>query len=457
MRTALGVLALALVAGLAYYHWPSVHAAYQDAVAMITDQDEAVPAGETPLPQRAFVRHPRPAPQAPTTTGVTITPASESSRIDTDPNDQAGPTSAVVETQAPPVSGPDHETKEGDVTVRALARGQSTSPAPSVQISVRNEVAREDANVVAFVPIAPLNPIAHPAPELRAARDYVAELAPSKLPQINVRSAEHFVTADQIVTLQHNLDADEIAPDALFDGSLSLDTPIKIVKEIPQLKHTTAEGLLRESGQSFETPIRLLVGDEVREVTLAEILRKHAGPSEPIAIIKMAEYVERTTLRELKETKAYAKEGVVRLLKGSTPSEATTIARLLRGVGTVNPNAIFYVHSVQSSDQQGVWGIIHDALINNFARGMALRNGRALDTYRVGIPRDADERLADNSSSYLGRLIDEKTRESTVYNFQNGRMTRDPDLIKPGREIVIVSFSREELVQIYQHFLDVSG
>jgi hypothetical protein len=29
---------------------------------------------------------------------------------------------------------------------------------------------------------------------------------------------------------------------------------------------------------------------------------------------------------------------------------------------------------------------------------------------------------------------------------------QDPDLIKPGQQLVIVSYSEDELIKIYQHF-----
>ena len=116
-----------------------------------------------------------------------------------------------------------------------------------------------------------------------------------------------------------------------------------------------------------------------------------------------------------------------------------------------------YIHSVRAEDTQGVWGIIHHGLIQNFAQGMAIRRGQELDTYQVHIPRNADERQKDNSSSFLGQLIDSKARNSVVYNFRIGRMTRDPGHIIPGNEIVIINFSPEELVSIYKHFLNLKS
>ena len=67
------------------------------------------------------------------------------------------------------------------------------------------------------------------------------------------------------------------------------------------------------------------------------------------------------------------------------------------------------------------------------------------------------ELLEDRSSSYLGKMIDDKTKESYVYNFKENRMGRNPDEIHPGQEIVIVNFKPQELIDIYQHFIDRDG
>ena len=132
--------------------------------------------------------------------------------------------------------------------------------------------------------------------------------------------------------------------------------------------------------------------------------------------------------------------------------ESATLAELLQRHKAENPDSILYVHTVQPTDEQGIWGIVQFGLIDNFARGMAIRHGKDIETYTVRIPRDADERLEDQSSSFLGKLIDRKTKDSYVYNFRENRMGRNPDRIYPGQEIVIINFEPEELRSIYRHF-----
>jgi hypothetical protein len=137
--------------------------------------------------------------------------------------------------------------------------------------------------------------------------------------------------------------------------------------------------------------------------------------------------------------------------------EAATIADLLMREGKFNPDSIFYVRTIRDTDDQGIWGIIHDGIVTNFAQGMAIRRGKEVNTYKIDIPRNADELLADQSSSFLGKLIYKKAKESYVYNFTKNRMGQNPDLISPGQEIVIINFEPDELIGIYKHFVAEQG
>jgi hypothetical protein len=134
-----------------------------------------------------------------------------------------------------------------------------------------------------------------------------------------------------------------------------------------------------------------------------------------------------------------------------------TIADIVGSGPDVRPDAVYYVHTVGDADVQGIWGIVQQGVVENFAQGVAVRRGGRLNTYRVAIPRNADELRQDQSSSFLGRLIYEKSRESYVYNFETGRIGRNPDFVTPGQEIVIVSFAPEELIEIYKHFAQSDG
>ena len=115
-----------------------------------------------------------------------------------------------------------------------------------------------------------------------------------------------------------------------------------------------------------------------------------------------------------------------------------------------HPGDVFYIHAVDTYDRQGLWGIMQRGLTETFAKGIHLSSqNRTLSTQ---IPEDADERLADHSSSFLGRLLDDKVQETLVYNYRQGLLGQDPDLIQPGQQLLIVRFSEDELIRIYNHF-----
>jgi hypothetical protein len=109
---------------------------------------------------------------------------------------------------------------------------------------------------------------------------------------------------------------------------------------------------------------------------------------------------------------------------------------------------LFYIHGVSNSDKQGLWGIIQSGLIDTFARGIQLNNQQI----STDIPQIADERLANSTSSFLGSVLDEKVKDTYVYNYAKGVLGQNPNLINPGQELIIVSFTEDELINIYNHF-----
>lgn len=111
-------------------------------------------------------------------------------------------------------------------------------------------------------------------------------------------------------------------------------------------------------------------------------------------------------------------------------------------------DTLFYIHGVSHSDKQGLWGIIQSGLIDTFARGIQLDNQQI----RTDIPEVADERLSNHTSSFLGTILDEKVKDTYVYNYAKGVLGQNPNLINPGQELIIVSFTQEELINIYNHF-----
>ena len=140
------------------------------------------------------------------------------------------------------------------------------------------------------------------------------------------------------------------------------------------------------------------------------------------------------------------------------PRETITIRDVLAGVVEFGEDDVFYVHAVKPGDDQGLWGIIQEAVTGNFARGVRLTLGERTNTYRVAVPKDADELLDDRSSSPFGLMIHRKSQKTIVYNRKLGRLTQDPDVtLYPGNEIIIVGFEPEELIRLYKHFAGADG
>ena len=192
-------------------------------------------------------------------------------------------------------------------------------------------------------------------------------------------------------------------------------------------------------------------------VTVRELLdRMLADPGKPISIVKRVRHFEVTTLGDLLEGEEDP-DAVLSVITQPYRIESATLADLLRKQKSKHPDSIFYVRTVRPTDRQGIWGIVHSGLIDNFARGVAVRRGEEVETYTVDIPLEADEVHDDRSSSFLGRLIHHKTRDSFVYNFRENRMGRNPDRIYPGQEIVIINFEPAELIAIYKHFTGHRG
>lgn len=291
------------------------------------------------------------------------------------------------------------------------------------------------------------------------AETFIETLTETNPEPVAAESADHFVRADQSISLLSTESILETSrAEILADPELTPDTPITVVKEIEQVEVITPEKLIAESGGDLGRPITVLEGNAVKETTVREVLAAHAkNPDKPISIVKKVRYYEITTPGELQLQldldQTVQGEALVGVIKSPYHLEAATIADLLVEEKLLDPTAVFYVRTVRNTDSQGIWGIVQAGLVENFARGIAIRRGEELNTYQVDIPALADEVLANQSSSYLGRLIYVKSRDSYVYNYKHNKMGRNPDALLPGQQIVIVKFTPAELINIYKHFV----
>jgi hypothetical protein len=271
---------------------------------------------------------------------------------------------------------------------------------------------------------------------------------------IDMERADHFVDAKTILSKRDRRIITTTPKTLLEDLSIGAKSEIKVLIEEEKTSITTPRELMENQTIHPDAPIRVLKeGGEVIETTPRKLMADSSlTPDTPIKIIEKVERVAVTTPEELQKT-APSLDTPIKVIV-EKPGEAVTIAQLLpeeRGLG----KDTFYVHAVTREDVQGIWGIIQRGLIDQFLKGIPVPAEEEITRERVlklRIPNNADEPREGGYSSFLGRVLDEKTRESYVYNYSSGRMGKNPDYISPGQELVISRFSKEELVEIYKHF-----
>lgn len=284
------------------------------------------------------------------------------------------------------------------------------------------------------------------------ARQYIAEITEHEDDPVEVTNADDFVSRDEPISLFPEKEYETQTLNKLKEN-VQPDAPLTIVRKQDQVEMTTAKELLAENGGNLQARVRILEGGNVRETTVGKVLDNMPSPDSPVSVIRQTENLEVTTLRELMDNETLAADEPLKVIREPYRLQTTTVGELLMGEEAATENSIFYVRNITKNDVQGLWGIVHNGLVKNFASGIAIRRGQEIRNYQVDIPATADERLADQSSSFLGKMIDRKTRESYVYNYEQGIMGKNPDLVRPGQEVVIIGFTPEELYEIYEHFV----
>ena len=388
--------------------------------------------------------------------------------------------------EAPGVEAPPLVAARGEVSD---ATPPTVTPAEAAATGVPE--APPAASVAALAPPAPAS---EPARVEQEARQYIETLTEPAVEPLPVARADNFVRPDQEISMVPLSAAESTTLEALKqDPTLAPDTPITVVRTVEQVEASSPQRVIAESEGNLDAPIRVLGEDRtIKETTVREVLEEHRKePSRPIMVVREVEHYEITTVAKLEEEmkREQATAGApattpsagetVTAASTDTPTEASpvepltrtlrvirepykvsraTVAEILKSRNKpVTPDSVFYVRTVRPGDDQGIWGIVQEGIIENFARGVALRRGEEINTFQVDIPRDADELEKDRSSSFLGRMIYDKSRESYVYNYRLNRMGQSPDQVYPGQELVIIQFQPEELVSIYRHFVEQRG
>ena len=289
------------------------------------------------------------------------------------------------------------------------------------------------------------------------AREYIRDITTIKPHPVPAENADNFVQRDQTIRLLDETKVEQVTPKQLLaDPNIKPDTPLTVIKEVEQIEIVTPETLRESSGGDLDKPIKVMEGDTVKETTVREVLDRHAAEASenPITVVKKVEEVQVMTAKEIGDDQTLADDKPLKIVRGRQGLDEASIAEIMMNRDASDADAIYYIRTVKDSDIQGIWGIIQYGLIDNFARGIAIRRGEDINTYRVDIPNNADEMVTDLTSSFLGKMIYDKSLNTYVYNFQQGRIGHNPDMVHPGQELLIIRFSPEELVEIYKHFVN---
>ena len=271
---------------------------------------------------------------------------------------------------------------------------------------------------------------------------------------VDMERADHFVDAKTVLSKRDRRIVTTTPKTILEDLSVGAKSEIKVLFEEEKTSITTPRELWENRTIHPDTPIRILKeGGVVEETTPRKLMADQSlTPDTPIKIIEKVEKVAVTTPEELRKMVPSPDTPIKVIVE--KPGEALTLAQLLPGERELGKDT-FYVHAVTRDDAQGIWGIIQHGLMNQFLKGISVAAEEGVPERKVltlKIPGEADEPRDNGYSSFLGRILDKKTRESYVYNYSSGRMGRNPDYIFPGQEVVISRFSKEELVEIYKYF-----
>jgi len=285
------------------------------------------------------------------------------------------------------------------------------------------------------------------------AEAFVQNLA-EKSPQIDITITEdndQFVRHDSTILLPDLEQRTTTIQQLINDSSLSATTPLTLHYTTTQLSETT----LAQLGDSIEdhTEAITIITKDGQQISkpLADLLNQ-LDADEIITLVTYTKHSKKITIGELTNSGIDLSQTVTATINHGI--QKLTIKEIIQS-SDMPDSALFYLHRVSNHDQQGLWGIIQAGLINKFREGLRIEGiSRSKDLIQVTIPSDADERLTSGLSSFLGKILNHKVDSSYIYNFNTQSMGRDPNIIHPGQQLIMIHFSSDELKQIYQFFSD---
>lgn len=252
---------------------------------------------------------------------------------------------------------------------------------------------------------------------------------------IDITQADNFVTGEQLLSLPNMApeQTEIIELTAVPDGSSIEDNAIR--SAIPNnIDSSLAESNAVESGSLMITQQQLREGEIIITSGVSPILT--LSDSQPHRSVRSGPIDLRTIRKSLQ------------------PGQTLRLKELLSDPDLA-AGTVFYIHAVSPGDQQGIWGILQKGLVDTFSKGIKLtESGRTL---MAEIPIEADETLENRRSSFLGNFLYNKVQDTYVYNYYQGLMGQDSNIIYPGQQLIIVSYSEAELISIFNYFTSLDA
>ncbi|MCX4187342.1 hypothetical protein [Methylophaga sp. OBS4] len=262
-----------------------------------------------------------------------------------------------------------------------------------------------------------------------------------------------FVRHDGIIALPKLEHRTTTVKELMQDKSLTADTPLTLDFTETE-KHSTTLQQLDETIEDKAQIITLEHADgTITEAPLADLLgAEDVDKDAPVTVITQHQRTQQMTAGELAQSGLDPSQKVIATINRGI--EELSVKDIIQS-GELPDNALFYLHRVTKKDYQGLWGIIQVGLIERFRQGLELEGiNPSKGPAQVVIPADADEPLPSGLSSFLGKVLHKKVESSYIYNFSTHTMGRNPNLIHPGQQLILIHFAPDELKQIYLFFAE---
>jgi len=262
---------------------------------------------------------------------------------------------------------------------------------------------------------------------------------------------DQFVRHDSVILLPEQEHRITTLNALMTDKSLTEDTPVDLYYYVEQSPPTTLSELSTKI-EDHNTVITIITENGYKlQQSINDLLSQNTiTADEPILYITQSRQKISSTIAGLSQLDIPIHQTVIAVI---THQDNKIIIEDIIPADQLEKSALFYVHRVTEQDVQGLWGIIQAGLISTFRQGLNLEGiNQNKDHLQAVIPADADEKLPSGLSSFLGKILNDKVDNSYIYNYNNKNMGRDPNIIHPGQQVVLIYFSNEEIKQIYQFF-----